>query len=625
MATKKKSRELVAEEARKAKAYSYIRMSTPEQMKGSSLQRQLGRTREYAQANGLDLIESFDDLGTSAFRGKHAEFGALKRFLALVDSGDIESGSYLIVESMDRLSRERSLTAFRQLAEIIGCGIIVVTLDDRQIYSEETFEQDQFKLHIALGSMVRAHEESRRKSDLMSHTWNGKRRQLVADGTILTRRVPSWLRADKANGRIDPIPERVEVIREIFTMTRDGYGIYSIASHLNRSGVKPWSTRKNAVWRDSYIKKILTSRTVLGEFQLHTTHVDSNRKRKNIPSGDPVIGYYPAIISPQLFQEAAAATAIRRIKGKGRKGKAYSNLLTGLLRCSCSAGMRYVDKGKKKGKGVAYLRCSVAIAGGVCKARGFRYELVERKILEHIESLDVARVMGGAPRKHRLAEVKHRLSMLEVDQAGVKRKIERIVAAIVASAKGTKLHTLTDALATLEKEDAELRVAMRGADLEIQEMQTISPKDRKQVIIALLKEIALDGDPTGVEKTRRALASELQRLIDLIVVAQSYVSEDELLSDRTFLDPELADVLELDVEEGVGEYQDTSARIPELKSREQLSKNLKSYAFELTIRYRNGDLAIVEGWRSRAIKLKSSERMKALKTNARVRAPSDPS
>ena len=86
----------------KPKAYSYIRMSTPDQIKGDSLRRQLARTREYAERNGLDLIESFDDIGVSGFRGKNSELGALARFKSLVEQGEIVSGSYLIVESMDR-------------------------------------------------------------------------------------------------------------------------------------------------------------------------------------------------------------------------------------------------------------------------------------------------------------------------------------------------------------------------------------------------------------------------------------------------------------------------------------------------------------------------------------------
>jgi len=36
-------------------AYSYIRFSTPEQLKGDSLRRQLEKSQNYADEHGLDL------------------------------------------------------------------------------------------------------------------------------------------------------------------------------------------------------------------------------------------------------------------------------------------------------------------------------------------------------------------------------------------------------------------------------------------------------------------------------------------------------------------------------------------------------------------------------------------
>ena len=52
-------------------AYSYLRMSTPEQLKGDSLRRQTEATKKYADLNGLTLDQSLklEDLGVSAFKG----------------------------------------------------------------------------------------------------------------------------------------------------------------------------------------------------------------------------------------------------------------------------------------------------------------------------------------------------------------------------------------------------------------------------------------------------------------------------------------------------------------------------------------------------------------------------
>lgn len=578
----------------KPKAYSYIRMSTPEQLKGDSLRRQLARTRDYAEKHGLELIESFDDLGISAFRGNNAEFGKLAIFRDLVDSGDIARGSYLIVESLDRLSRDKIYKAFARLNEIISKGIILVTLDDGQTYSEETIEVHSSQLYIALGAMARAHEESRRKADLLSHTWIGKRERLRASGIILTSKVPAWLRADRAKNEIIKIPERVEIIKEVFDMTCGGYGAYSVAQYLNKRGIKPWGNRKNAVWRDTYIKKILASRTVLGEFQPHTVQVDKDKRRRLVDDGDPIHGYYPAIISPQQFLEAAQAKASRRTRGGGRKGPAYANLLTGLLRCKCSAGMRYLDKGRSPKSGGQYLRCSVALSGGSCKARPFRYEIVESKVLHAIETLDVGKVLGGNSRQQRLADLQHDLSMLHVDRDGINTKIARIIKSIEDGSN--KSTSLSDALAKLEKELGEFNIKIETTELEINDLMTISPKVRQEVIGSLLNKIKESDATESPERIRRSLASELHRLIERITVEPIHIRQD--------------DVLEID----------PKRRPVDLRTEQQVEKNLRQYSFMLKILYRNGDAQTIDGWQDVALKFKKDPRMKKLLTNRKINA-----
>lgn len=578
----------------KPKAYSYVRMSTPEQLKGDSLRRQYARTLSYVEQHNLELVDKFDDLGVSAYRGRNVEFGALSRFKALVESGDIERGSYLIVESMDRLSRQNAMRAFSELNEIITSGIIVVTIDDHQVYSEETLGNQTMQLFIALGAMARAHEESKRKADLLSHTWIGKRERLRTSGTILTSRVPAWLCADKVKNQIVQIPERVEIIKEIFELTNSGYGTYSIAQQLNKRGTKTWGTRKNAIWRESYLKKILASRTVLGEFQPHTVQIGKDKKRRLIPDGEPVLGYYPITISPQQFLEAAQATARRRTKGGGRKGPTYANLFTGLLRCKCSAGIRYLDKGQSARGGGKYLRCSVALAGGTCKARPFRYEIVERKVLHAIESLDIGKILGGGSRQQHLADLQYDLSMLQVDRDGINTKIARIIEAVTSGLNTSK--SLNDALATLEKALGELNLKIETAELGIDDLMTIDPKAREEVIGSLLKKIKKAGDAESSERVRRSLASELHRIIDSITIEPVHVRQDEVLR----IDPKLRPV--------------------DLQDEQQVERNLKQYSYMLKIHYRNNDTQAIDGWQDISLKFKRDPRMTKLLANRKINA-----
>ena len=114
------------------KAYSYSRFSHPEQAKGGSLGRQLERAKAYAETHGLELDNelTFLDIGVSAYRGANVETGRLGEFLSAVKEGLIERDSFLLIENLDRLSRNKPRKAIRLLEEICEAGITVVTTAD---------------------------------------------------------------------------------------------------------------------------------------------------------------------------------------------------------------------------------------------------------------------------------------------------------------------------------------------------------------------------------------------------------------------------------------------------------------------------------------------------------------
>src|SRR4051812_46296558 len=111
-------------------AYSYCRFSSERQRKGDSIRRQIEAARVYAKAQGWTLDDSLRDEGVSAFKGKNAATGALKRFLDRIEDGTVKPKSRLLVESLDRLSRNDVTDALQLFIGIIKSGIEVITLAD---------------------------------------------------------------------------------------------------------------------------------------------------------------------------------------------------------------------------------------------------------------------------------------------------------------------------------------------------------------------------------------------------------------------------------------------------------------------------------------------------------------
>jgi DNA invertase Pin-like site-specific DNA recombinase len=122
------------------RAYSYIRFSSKKQEKGDSVRRQKSLAEKYCEENDLILDDTLKvDDGISAFNGDNKEFGGLRSFLDRIKEGGIEKGSCLLVESLDRLSRENMWIASGLLIDIVNKDVEVISLADNRVYNINDF------------------------------------------------------------------------------------------------------------------------------------------------------------------------------------------------------------------------------------------------------------------------------------------------------------------------------------------------------------------------------------------------------------------------------------------------------------------------------------------------------
>ena len=381
-----------------SKAYSYIRFSSPEQAKGDSYRRQRKAAEDYCREHGIELASSreytFLDKGRSAYKGRHLDDeGQLRRFLDLVESGAIERGSYLLVESLDRLSRERVSTALPRFIDLLNSGIRVVTLSDNRLYTEDFNELD---LIISIVHMSRAHNESSIKAQRLSSAWDNKKALARTQLKPLGRACPAWL--ELVDERYQPIQQRVETIRLIFELAIAGYGQGVIPRMLNERGSPVFGSRNrnhSGAWGTSSVSKILGNRALLGEYQ--PTHIVDGVRTSD---GEPVTGFFPAVIPEDVFYQAQAVRAERRIHRTGGQTKRF-NVLQGLINCNmCGDAMHLVNKGRPP-KGATYIQCHSA-RKGVCKNGYVRVERIEkvlREILAKVDSLSLVQSSMGEARK----------------------------------------------------------------------------------------------------------------------------------------------------------------------------------------------------------------------------------
>jgi DNA invertase Pin-like site-specific DNA recombinase len=364
-------------------AISYARISSKGQQNGTGLARQIEMTKAYCEEMGFTLDTEFRDDGLSAFSGKNKMVGQLARILELIKQGYIKPGTQLIVEAIDRISREAVMTALATFTDIINAGVTIHTVRDQQVYDSQTIDKNPSLIYSLIAHINLANIESAQKRSRGAANWNFKRRNAAT--VKMSGRVPAWLDVVRDGKRIVEfkLNDRAEVVKDIFRMFTEGMGRGSIAAWLNEKmktdteKYKPFGKAK--VWYGGTVQKVTENPAVIGHLTPMTTLVEEGDNRRRKPAGEVIKDYYPPAISESLWVRARQMSDERSVKPKntgGRKGTVFNNLFSGLPCCeNCGRPMRYKDRGARS---FVAFRCSTDIeTKGKCNPTRFQYQELE--------------------------------------------------------------------------------------------------------------------------------------------------------------------------------------------------------------------------------------------------------
>lgn len=326
---------------------SYLRFSSPQQSSGDSIRRQEEARDRFLARMGLTLDESIRDEGVSGFRGKHrSDRHNLGSLLQLVKAGRIPRNSYLILESLDRLSREDLDDAVQVLLSLTNAGIRVVQLLPTEVIYQKPV--DLTRMIVGVIELSRGHSESRMKSERVGAAWEAKRKRARETGAALTSQCPHWLRRVKDHYEV--IPDRAATVQRIYELSAEGLGINSIIRVLLREERPPFG--RSRYWNNSYLGVILKTRAVLGEFQ--------PRKSRKV-TDEPIPDFYPAVVSETLYYRVQEGLKARKRGGNSGRSKHEINLFSGLL-FNAVDGDRIEYKWFTEHRGRSYARYTNALA-----------------------------------------------------------------------------------------------------------------------------------------------------------------------------------------------------------------------------------------------------------------------
>lgn len=357
-------------------SYCYCRVSSGNQTTekgGYGMSRQqtllMNYVNDYSDSDSLGYTLSSKSVvflnaeGVSGFSGANLAKGSvLSLFIEDVKSGRIKN-AVLCIENIDRFSRTNPQTAALIFLQLIEAGCNIHEAENGIVHHNNS------DLNLISSGLIRSHRESLRKQKLSLKNWDKRFDKVAKKESVLTARCPSWLRVE--NNKYIEVIEHTRAIRLIFELYIKGYGQAYIRDELNRL---KW-LYNGKTWGGWNVHRVLNDVRVTGK---HRTQSDM---RKDF---DGII-IYPVIVSETDFKSAQ-----QKLKTPGRSkkiNKRANNLFSGLLICGhCNKAhiLIQVDKDKRFG------RCSYAAAGNRrCNARGFKYEIIENALIEHLRHFKI--------------------------------------------------------------------------------------------------------------------------------------------------------------------------------------------------------------------------------------------
>jgi len=414
--------------ATKAKrAFSYIRFSDSKQKKGDSKRRQLAWGTDLCRIKGWTLDESLKpDEGVSAFRGKNATTGSLSLFLGEIKAGRVRPGDVLLLESLDRLTRQDIDDGWELFRSILKAGVEIYTREPERHYFPIDLNNFGTRVEV-MAYFLRAFNESQMKSIRGSEYWKARRAKV--EFLKIHHVLPAWLKLSADRKQFTPIPEAVKAIKLIYKWAGEGLGLNPITERLNKekvpligNNVRRDPQTFTDSWRRSYVAKLIQDRAVIGEFQPHVF-----KEGERVPHGQPIKGYFPVIISETEWYSVRQAVKHRGTT-RGANGVGISNLFTGLIRDARDGKvMHLVYTGSSRKNNTRQLMSYGARNGekGSDHLLAFPYDPVERIFLQTLRELTADDIVGDKTdtRPDEMAAAVGKLDDLDAKIATVQRRV----------------------------------------------------------------------------------------------------------------------------------------------------------------------------------------------------------
>jgi len=400
-------------------AVIYARFSSDRQRE-ESIEGQIRECREYAEKNGIRVIDTFIDRALSASKETEKRLD----FQRMIRDSNKHLFDMVLVWKLDRFARNRYDSAhYKSILKKNGVRVVSAT--------EHITEGPE---GIILESMLEGMAEYY-SAELSEKIHRGQKENALKARSN-GGRVPFGYQL--IDHYLKPDPLTAPVVLEVFTRYANGDSVRSIVDDLNERGIK---SRMGYPFTYSSFGNLLKNRTYIGEF-----HYDGTI----IPNG------IPALVPQEIFDRAQVRREKNRYAPAATKARENYLLTTKLFCGKCGRMMAGESGTSNTGKVYHYYKC-----GNVKYKKGCTRKPVKKDWIENIVVQQTMLMVMDSPLMERITdrllelqgEDSYDLKILEKQLSEVEKGIDNMLNAIQA---GIITVSTKERIAKLEEQKSQL-------------------------------------------------------------------------------------------------------------------------------------------------------------------------
>lgn len=273
---------------KKLRVAAYCRVSTNHEQQESSLETQISYYGKLiAEHDGWQLVKIYAERASGTQMKKRPEF---MKMIKVCKQGKID---LILSKSVSRFGRN-TLETLKTLYELLGLNVKVY-------FEKENLSNYDKEMRTIMGIYAGfAQEESKSMSDNIK--WGIRER--MREGKVC-RNCTRFLGYDKdEKGRLVVVETEAVIVRKIFELYLNGFGVRKIKKYLEENGVKTVTGKD--VWSTSTIDRILSNEKYVGDVLMQKSFTEDFLTRKRKKNEGELAMYFiendhEAIISRDVF------------------------------------------------------------------------------------------------------------------------------------------------------------------------------------------------------------------------------------------------------------------------------------------------------------------------------------